>query len=152
MTTTTLEIDQAVLQLLQAQANAQGLSVAALLRKLAENGDGTPAPANGVLASPETEQETIGERLERKGLLGMIDSSQPRPDSPPHHTDFGQHPLEKHEQQLEDLNTTIGERLQKRGLLGALDSSQPADPDSPPHRDALFYLIAEELGKQGFKL
>lgn len=152
MAIATLEIDQSLLQLLQAQANTQGLSIEALLRRLAENGNGLPTPANGVLANSEDEQETLGERLERKGLLGIVDSSQPRSDLPPHHTDFGQHLLEKHEQQLADQNTTIGERLRKRGLLGALDSSQPADPDSPPQRDSFFYLIAEELGKQGLKL
>ena len=147
MTTATLEIDQTLLQTLQAQANHQGVSIDALLRKFAEGG-------NGVIKSAKIDIEpakalTPYELI--KDLLGSVDSSEPDADSMPIHTDFGQHLLEEYQQQLEDMNSTIGERLEKRGLLGAVDSSQP-DPDSPPRRDAFFYLIADELEKQGFKL
>lgn len=54
-------------------------------------------------------------------------------------------------QQFDDSSSTIGERLEMRGLLGEIDSSQP-DSDSPLHRDPFFYLIADELEQQGFKL
>ncbi len=104
MATATVEIDQALLGTLQTEAQTQGLSLEALLRKLV---------ANGAANHTQTAES---------------------------------------EQPLENMNTTIGERLQKLGLLGAIDSSQPADPDSPPQRDAFFYLIAEELEKQGYKL
>ena len=47
-------------------------------------------------------QETIGQRLQRKGLIGIIDSSQSEdPDSPPRHTAFGQ---------------LVAEKLRKQGL------------------------------------
>ena len=47
-------------------------------------------------------EETIGQRLQRKGLIGIIDSSQPEdPDSPPRHTAFGQ---------------LVAEKLRKQGL------------------------------------
>lgn len=51
------------------------------------------------LAREEETGETIGERLERKGLIGIIDSSIPDPDSPPIHTPFGQLLIEKFRKQ-----------------------------------------------------
>ena len=84
MATATLEIDQALLQTLQTRASEQGLSVDALLRKYAENGNGAAHYLQDLYPESDT-QETIGERLERKGLLGIIDSSLPLdPDSPPY--------------------------------------------------------------------
>ncbi len=47
----------------------------------------------------EEREETIGARLERKGLIGIIDSSKPDPDSPPIHTPFGQLLVEKYRKQ-----------------------------------------------------
>ena len=72
--------------------------------RAARNGGGRerhPAnyQANGAAAHEPVEQETIGERLERKGLLGMIDSSQPRPDSPPNKSALGDLFAEKFRQQ-----------------------------------------------------
>ena len=53
-------------------------------------------PLNG---HQEESEETVGERLERLGLIGMIDSSQPDPASPPRHTEFGRLLVEKFRKQ-----------------------------------------------------
>ena len=61
------------------QAKAKGKSVDEYLKSLLP-------PVEG--HSDET-QETIGERLERKGLIGMIDSAEPEdPASPPQRSPF----------------------------------------------------------------
>ena len=104
MATVTIELDQVTAKILETQATMQGLSVAALLRKLAENSNGTEshlpnAASDNALAQEPEEQETIGERLSRKGLIGMIDSSQPRPDSPPNKSAYGELLAEKFRQQ-----------------------------------------------------
>jgi hypothetical protein len=63
---------------LQSIAQAMGLSIADYLEKVIV---GSPWPTNDHL---EDSKETIGQRLKRKGLLGIIDSSlPPDPDSPP---------------------------------------------------------------------
>ena len=71
MSTATLEIDQTLLQTLQAQASHQGLSIDALLRKLTENGNGTEnyplkVQANGVATQTPDEKETLGDYLLEK--------------------------------------------------------------------------------------
>ncbi len=88
MATATLEIDQTLLQSLQAQASNQGLSVDALLRKFAENGnqiDSFPQELHFDLATKPTPYELV------KDLIGSIDTSVPdsNPDSQPHHTPLG---------------------------------------------------------------
>ena len=99
MATATLEIDNALLQVLQTAAKNQGLSLNGLLWKLTQNGLSVEPLALGVEATETEQQETIGERLERKGLIGMIDSSQPRPDSLPNKTAFGEILAEKYRKQ-----------------------------------------------------
>ncbi len=71
MATATLEIDQTILQALQAQASNQGLSIDALLRRLAENGNGTESyllkiQSNGIATQTQGEQETLGNYLREK--------------------------------------------------------------------------------------
>ncbi|MFN0112493.1 MAG: hypothetical protein ACKVZH_26845 [Blastocatellia bacterium] len=90
--TTTIEFDQttaAILQVLKEKAAAQGFSLAELLRPLAE-------ATNGVYSE---EAKTPFELS--SDLIGSIDSSVPDPTSPPKHTAFGQHLLEKHRKQSE---------------------------------------------------
>ena len=104
MATVTIELDQITVTILETQATMQGLSVAAWLRKLAENNNGAEnhlpnASSDNASAQEPEEQETIGERLARKGLIGMIDSSLPRPDSPPNKSDYGELLAEKFRQQ-----------------------------------------------------
>ncbi|MGE0886148.1 MAG: hypothetical protein AB7P14_21645 [Blastocatellales bacterium] len=49
--------------------------------------------------SHSEKQKTIGDRLQEKGLIGLIDSSQPDADSPSVHTEFGQLLAEKFRKQ-----------------------------------------------------
>lgn len=70
------EIKPETAEQLAAQARERGLSVDEYLRSLLP-------PSNG--HTEEQDEETIGQRLKRKGLIGIIDSSQPPdPTSPPH--------------------------------------------------------------------
>jgi hypothetical protein len=115
--TVTIEIDQAtavVLQMLQAKAAAQGIPLDVFLRQFAEGENGA--------ATYTIQSET----------------AQLAPD------ELGKDSI--------DSKETIGERLERKGLLGTIDSSEPDDPASPRQRDALFYLIADDLKKQGLKV
>jgi hypothetical protein len=156
MATATLEIDQTILQALQTQASNQGLSIDALLRKLTENGNGTENHLLNIYAvaqEPDT-QETIGERLERKGLIGMIDSSQPRPDSPPNKSAIGDILAEKYRQQglIIDAERKPTPYELVKDIIGAFDSSIPSsDPDAQPQHTPLGALVAEKLKSQGLK-
>jgi len=95
--TRTIEISEATYNALVDEAQSRGVSVEEWIQyHLPEGG----AEQNG--HAPETE-ETIGERLERKGLIGIIDSSQPiDPSSPPIRTPFFE---------------IIAEKLRKQGLI-----------------------------------
>ena len=101
MATATLEIDQTILHALQAQASNQGLSLDALLRRIAENKN------NEIALSYDTDLKvtplTPYQIAKAKGLLGAVDSSVSNLDSPPIHTEFGQHLLEEYTKQLEEL-------------------------------------------------
>ena len=99
MATATLEIDNALLQVLQTEASNQGLSLNGLLWKLTQNGLPVEPFPLGIDATETEPEETIGERLERKGLVGMIDSSVPTSDpyAQPRHTEFGAYLAKKHE-------------------------------------------------------
>ena len=88
------DIAQAILAL----ASASGQSVNDYLRNMiglnAEKRAGLN-PGNG------NEEKPLAELLE--GLTGVVDSSIPDPASPPKHTAFGQHLLEKHRKHGENL-------------------------------------------------
>ncbi len=76
--TVQISVKQETAVRLQSLAQMLGLSVADYLERVAAN---SFQPTNDSL---EQRQETIGQRLERKGLLGIIDSSAPlEPDSIP---------------------------------------------------------------------
>jgi hypothetical protein len=59
--TTTIEIDQPTATRLQAQAKAQGLTVADLLRSFTEQWNGTPAESFYETASPEERARAVEE-------------------------------------------------------------------------------------------
>ena len=103
MTTATLEIDQTILQILEAKATAQGVSPDVFLRRLLEGENGTASYPQTLHAEPATPQLTPYQIAKAKGLLGAVDSSILNPDSPSIHTEFGQHLLEEYEKQLEEL-------------------------------------------------
>lgn len=103
MATATLQIDQTIFQLLEAKATAQGVSPDVFLRRLLERENGTASSPPAIHAEPATSPLTPYQIAKAKGLLGAVDSSVPAPDSPPIHTEFGQHLLEEYEKQLEEL-------------------------------------------------
>jgi hypothetical protein len=95
--TQTIQISEATYDALMEEIRSRGLSIEEWIWLHLPNGS---AEQNG--HAPETE-ETIGERLERKGLIGVIDSSQPiDPSSPPVRTPFFE---------------IIAEKLRKQGLI-----------------------------------
>jgi hypothetical protein len=72
--TQTIEISEAVYNALMEEISARGITVDEWIRLSLPPGGRT-----------DDGEETVGERLERKGLIGIIDSSQPiDPASPPH--------------------------------------------------------------------
>ena len=80
-------------------ARTLGLSVDAWLDRISTS---FIQPANDYL---ENSQETIGQRLERKGLLGIIDSSLlPDPESPP---------------RRDALFDMIADKLKKQGITAS---------------------------------
>lgn len=86
--TQTIQVSEATYNALMEEANALGVTPEEWIRLY--------LPTNG---NTEESGETIGERLERKGLIGIIDSSQPNPDLPPIHTPFGPLLVEKFSKQ-----------------------------------------------------
>ena len=103
MATATLQIDQTIFQLLEAKATAQGVSPDVFLRRLLERENGTSGYPQASHAETAAPQRTPYQIAKTKGLLGAVDSSASDPDSPPIHTEFGQHLLEEYEKQLEEL-------------------------------------------------
>ena len=59
--TTTIEIDQSTAALLQAQAEAQGLTLAALLRSITELWNGAPAKSFYETTTPEERARAVEE-------------------------------------------------------------------------------------------
>lgn len=88
MPTNTIELTETTYQVLMEEVRARGITPEEWVRSY--------LPLNG---HHEESDETWGERLERLGLIGMIDSSQPDPDSPPRHTEFGRLLAEKFRKQ-----------------------------------------------------
>lgn len=86
--TNTIELTEATYNALREEARRRGITPEEWIRSY--------LPLNG---HQEERDETMGERLERLGLIGMIDSSQPDPDSPPRHTEFGRLLAEKFRKQ-----------------------------------------------------
>jgi hypothetical protein len=82
------EMKQETAERLATLARARGKSVDDYLKSL-------------LPSDPEEtdDEETIGRRLARKSLIGLIDSSQPDPDSPPLDTPFGRILAEKFKKQ-----------------------------------------------------
>ena len=106
MQTGTLEITGlplAILQSLAERAHAAGATAEEYARALIEQGLALETEQREAIlplhGQDEESDETAGERLERLGLIGMIDSSQPDPDSPPRHTEFGRLLAEKFRKQ-----------------------------------------------------
>jgi hypothetical protein len=85
-------------QAIIALASTHGQSVNDYLRSLLGLNGSPPAKLD---SDNEQDEKPLAELLE--GLTGVVDSSVPDPDSPPRHTDFGQHLLEKHRKQIENL-------------------------------------------------
>jgi hypothetical protein len=86
-----IEISESVYNKLMEEISARGITVDEWIRFRLPPGD-----------RAEDGEETIGERLEQKGLIGIVDSSQPiDPASPPHRPP------------IFDL---IADKLQKQGL------------------------------------
>ncbi len=113
MATATLEIDQTLLQTLQAQASNLGLSVDALLRKFAENKNNELALSYDT--EPKATQLTPYQIAKAKGLLGAVDSNVPNPDSPPIHTEFGEYLAKKHEDEKQRF-FVLEEIAEKEGV------------------------------------
>jgi hypothetical protein len=91
--TQTIQISEATYNALMEEIRLRGVTLEEWIRLHIPNG----RTEQGDHA--EEREESIGERLERKGLVGMIDSSKPDPDSPPTHTPFGQLLIEKYRKQ-----------------------------------------------------
>ena len=71
--TQTIQVSETTYQALMEEIRLRGVTLEEFLKSV--------LPLNGAV---EESGETIGERLERKGLIGIIDSSQPPdPSSPP---------------------------------------------------------------------
>ncbi len=87
-----------IAQAIRTLASAHGQSVNDYLRNLL----GLNTERRVELGSgEESEEKPLVELLQ--GLTGVVDSSVPDPASPPRLTDFGQHLLEKHLKQAENL-------------------------------------------------
>jgi hypothetical protein len=95
--TQTIQISEATYNALMEEIRLRGVSLEEWIQShLPES----PSEQNGHM---EKTEETIGERLERKGLIGLVDSSQPiDPSSPPVRT---------------PLFEIIAEKLRKQGLI-----------------------------------
>ncbi len=95
--TRTIQISEATYNALMEEIRLCGVSLEEWIRLHLPNGR---PEQNGQV---EEREETIGARLERKGLIGIIDSSQPiDPASPPIRT---------------PLFDIIAEKLRKQGLI-----------------------------------
>ncbi len=79
-------------------ATAQGQSVNDYLRNLLGL---KPEPEAELHSGNKNEERPLAELL--NGLTGVVDSSVFDPASPPRPTAFGQHLLEKHKKQIENL-------------------------------------------------
>ena len=162
MATATLEIDQTILQILQAKATAQGVAPDVLLRRLLESENGTNNHTPPIHTEPAAPQLTPYQIATAKGLLGAVDSRIPNPDSPPIHTAFGQPLLAEHEKQgvMPSSSTNTAESAHKltpyeraKHIIGSIDSSIPdSDPEAQPHQTLLGALVAEKLKAQGLKI
>jgi len=87
--TQTIEISQEVYKALMAEVELRGMTIEEFLKSFLLQ----------ITNQIEQSDKTIGERLERKGLIGSIDSSIPDPSSPPIHSPFGQLLIEKFRKQ-----------------------------------------------------
>ena len=90
--TKTIQISEATYQALMEEIGQRGVTLEEFLQSVLPRND-----------AAEESDEAIGERLERKGLIGLIDSSQPPdPASPP---------------QRGPLFDLIADKLRKQGLI-----------------------------------
>ncbi len=115
MATATLQIDQTILQLLEAKATAQGVSPDVFLWQLLEGENGTASYPQAIHAEPATPQLTPYQIAKAKGLLGAVDSSIHDPDSPPIHTEFGTYLAKKHEDEKRRF-FVLEEIAEKQGI------------------------------------
>ena len=105
--TTQVEIKSETAAKLQAIAASLQLSLDGYLEKFTELVSlPQPLEVNGHapgMSPPNLETPQLTPYELAADLIGSVDSSVPDPDSPPIHTDFGQHLLEEHQKQLEKL-------------------------------------------------
>lgn len=117
----------ALLLTLQQRAEAQGKTLDAFLRELVEARENRAQTA-------VTPYELVAD------LIGAVDSSIPDPTSPPRHTTFGAHLLEKHHQEIK-----------RSAALEDIAARQGVTPEEwvrqnfPNGRDSQGRLLAERL-------